>query len=415
MKKQLLSTSALVAAGMIAATGSAGTAQAQQVVQAPASSPIQITVGGFMRQFVGFFDSNDIIAVGSTVTTKVSNFKVSSDTEIYFQGKTTLANGISIAVRVELEGNTSNDMIDESFASIEGAFGRLELGSTDGAQAKTLITAPSASIFSSGTWPGVFGGSTLRTSGGTSVQAAAGFAINLGDEDSEKISYYTPRFEGFQLGLTYTPRASQDTSGGGSVVLNSDRTYVQGRSVGLNFTRAFGEVDVAASAGWMKWSKPDTTASLNTTTLSDPQMWAFGLQLGYAGFRVGGSYVRQKDLDTGLITGQAGLNPTLGSANNLVSHGNLWDLGLTYTFGPAVVGIQHLFSTSKDSLFTGLGDGTYESTAVTGKYTLGPGVDLNAAIFQYKMKGEQTILNAAGKDADDAKSTGLLIGLALTF
>ena len=53
MKKQLLTTSALVAAGMMA---TAGGASAQT---APASQPIQVTVGGYMYQFVSYVSQDD--------------------------------------------------------------------------------------------------------------------------------------------------------------------------------------------------------------------------------------------------------------------------------------------------------------------------------------------------------------------
>ena len=51
--------------------------------------------------------------------------------------------------------------------------------------------------------------------------------------------------------------------------------------------RTFGAFDIAASAGYKAWQGPQTSA---TTTAPDPDQWNVGLQLGFAGFKVGGSY-----------------------------------------------------------------------------------------------------------------------------
>jgi len=422
MKKQLLSTSALVAAGMIAAaTGTPTTAQAQQTAQAPASSPITVQVGGYMRQFAGWFDSQDRRAAtpasSPSATAKSPSVGVKSDTEIYFQGKTTLANGISVSMRVELEGNTSNDMIDESFAAVEGAFGRIELGSTDAAGTKTLIGSPTP-VLGIGNFnaPGNFGANTLRLYGSTTGNASVAAGMQLQDDDAEKISYYTPRFEGFQLGLTYTPRIAQDTNSAAIANLDSGASanYQHGFGAGLNFTRAFGAMDVAASAGYYKLKKPTNDADVNTTTISDPEAYSFGLQVGYAGFRVGGAYGVMKNqwIEGNLAPGN---NNVVGSGGNFVStlnDGEIYELGVTYTFGPAVVGANYNHGSFAGSLLPG--DEKYQIYSVSGRYTLGPGVDVQAFVFHADMKGDGTLL-VNGADMDNNKITGVITGLILSF
>jgi len=420
MKKQLPSTSALVAAGMIAAaTGTPTTAQAQQTAQAPASSPITVQVGGYMRQFAGWYDSQDrraaSPAAGPTGTAKSPSVGVKSDTEIYFQGKTTLANGISVSMRVELEGNTSNDMIDESFAAVEGAFGRIEIGSTDAAGTKTLIGSPTP-VLGIGNYnaPGNFGANTLRLYTSTTGNASVAAGMQLQDDDAEKISYYTPRFEGFQLGLTYTPRIAQDTNSAAIANLDSGvaSNYQHGFGAGLNFTRAFGAVDVAASAGYYKLKKPTNDADLNTTTLSDPEAYSFGLQVGYAGFRVGGAYGAMKDqwVEAGLTPGNNNVGPSF--VNNLNS-GKIYELGVTYTFGPAVIGANYNYGVFAASNALP-NDESYKIYSVSGRYTLGPGVDVQAYVFHSEMKGEGTALTN-GIDLDNNKITGVITGLILSF
>ena len=93
MKKILLGTTAIVAAGMIAAPS------------ADAADKIKISVGGYMNQWFGYTTADD-------ESGEYQGFNNVSDTEIFFTGMTTLDNGISFGVNVQLEGNTSGDQID---------------------------------------------------------------------------------------------------------------------------------------------------------------------------------------------------------------------------------------------------------------------------------------------------------------
>ena len=77
MKKVLLGTTAIVAAGMIAA-----------VPSADAASKMKLSVGGYMEQWIGFTSQDDGVAQD------YSGFSTVSDGEIHFKGKTKLDNGI---------------------------------------------------------------------------------------------------------------------------------------------------------------------------------------------------------------------------------------------------------------------------------------------------------------------------------
>lgn len=412
MKKQLLSTSALVAAGLVA---TAGAASAQT---APASSPIQITVGGYMYQFLSYTNQNNRTnASGSTgVTAKPTPVQVNNDSEIWFQGKTTLANGISVALRVELEANTETDQIDESFGIVEGAFGRIEVGSTDNSAYKMSIHAPDAALgiavagvqsYTSNLVTNPTGSSILDTPINTTLP-------RMFDNDSEKVSYFTPRFEGFQLGLSYVPELTQDRGGIGGVRFNSN-FYHSGFTAGLNFTRAFGPIDIAASAGYVRFTKPNSTAVTSNGTLSDPQGYLAGAQVGYAGFRLGGSYLKQKDYAAVTAGQSAAATPMSGAgftgATGQFANGQSWDAGLTYTFGPAVVGVTYFYGRNKGLTTAGTaGNDVVKGGAVTGRYQLGPGVNVQASVFHFNVEGNATI-----GATDKNNATGVMTGLLLNF
>ena len=93
MKKILLGSTALVAAGMIAS--------------APASAKMKLSVGGYMEQWVGYVSQDDV------GTADYSGVDVKSDSEVHFKGMVKLDNGMSVGVNVQLEANTSGDTIDE--------------------------------------------------------------------------------------------------------------------------------------------------------------------------------------------------------------------------------------------------------------------------------------------------------------
>lgn len=427
MKKQLLSTSALVAAGMIATSGAAS------AQQAPASSPIQVTVGGYMYQFLSYSsqrnrENGTTAATGNgapaSLTAKPTHAQINNDTEIWFQGKTTLANGISVAMRVELEGNTEGDQIDESFGIIEGAFGRIEIGSTDNANYKTSIHAPEATI---GT--GVAGADVIV---GQLVANPTRQLINdspltntlprMFDNDSEKISYYTPRFEGFQLGVSYIPELTQDR-GGLVWRTQSGITYNRGVAVGLNFTRAFGPIDIAASGGWERWQKPDTSAFMsNNSTWSNPSAYNFGLQVGYAGFRLGGSYLHTQGAmvpGTGAPTsGTSFSGGGLTGGTDAFAIGSSFDVGLTYTFGPAVVGVTYMQGRAKaGTSYAGAGRDRNQTISVGGRYQLGPGVQVQANVWYDRLRGDsaQPTNSGLSNGFDNNKAIGVTTALLLNF
>ena len=429
MKKQLLSTTALVAAGVITTTGAAS-------AQAPASSPIHVTVGGYVYQFFSYTSQKDRNGGSSTspatTTQRPVHFQTNSDSEIWFQGKTTLANGISVAIRVELEANTESDQIDESFATIEGRFGRIEIGSTDNANFKMGIHAPEALQGVTVAGQNYHVGRVVANPTRQAILDSpfSNTRPRLFDNDSEKISYYTPRFEGFQLGFSYIPELTQDRAGN-VVRYESGVTYNRGIAFGVNFTRAFGPFDVAASGGWQKWRKPDPTKATtnaagltSTSTLSDPQAYDFGLQVGYSGFRIGGSYLKAKDYaalgSSGTGCGATFNGPGLTGAVDSWAHGTSFDVGLTYTFGKAVVGVTYFQGESRSgTALAGGGDGRDRlwSLSVGGRYAIGPGVQLQANVFHDDITSDTATPSNRGASAgfDNNKANGLTTGILMNF
>ena len=402
MIQRLLGTTALAGAAIFAVSS---TAAAQTKVQ-----PIQVSVGGYWGEYISYTNQDN---VGSTTVNgvpgvtdgKITKFDEWSDKEIHFNGRTTLDNGLTIGFRLELEGNTdATDQIDETYMFIEGRFGRIELGSINNVQYRMGYNAPEAQTrpwSNEGNIFNVF----LNNTGSPSFDTMIGTTRSrFFDNDSEKVNYYTPRFEGFQFGASYIPNSSQDRETPESV----SSAYSRGYAFGANFVRTFGAFDVAASAGYMAWQGPQLTA---TTSAPDPDQWNVGLQLGYAGFKVGGSYGKL----TGGRSGAAGLNSVASTAGTGANRaqGRAWDAGVMYTFGPAAVSVDYINGTNNDSLAAGPDAGTdkFSMVSLAGKYTLGPGVSLEAVVWTAKLQS-----NAVSPvPNEDNKGTGGVVGVVLVF
>jgi outer membrane protein OmpU len=396
MKKHLLGTTALVAAGMFAM---ADTAAAQTKV-----GPVQVSVGGYYAEYISYTSQDDRGAVVGTSSGKLTEFDQYSDKEIHFNGRTTLDNGLTVGFRVELEANTdSSDQIDESFMFLEGRFGRVELGSINNVHYRMGYHAPEAQTrpwSNEGNITNVFANTTGSPFGDTMLGTTRS---RFFDNDSEKMNYYTPRFEGFQLGVSYIPNSSQDRNGAPDPISTG---YSRGYAVGANFVRTFGAFDVAASAGYMAWAGPDTA----TGTAPDPDQWNVGLQLGFAGFKVGGSYGEISDGRSG-ASGTAAAASTAGTGLNRVE-GQAFDVGVMYTFGPAAVSLNYIQGENDDSpaAAASTGDDKFTMLSLAGKYTLGPGVSLEAVLWTAEFEG-----NTPGVSTDDNEGTGGIVGIVLVF
>jgi outer membrane protein OmpU len=378
MKKVLLGTTAIVAAGMIASAPSA-----------IAAEKLKLGVGGYMEQWFGYTNNDD--AAGQDF----SGFDVKSDSEIHFKGSTTLDNGISVGVNVQLEANSnSGDQIDESYLIVKGGFGEINLGSENSAMYK-MHYAPAD--FGIGIITGDQTGwlSTTTNAAGASISEGGYFRAPFGStyveplrsNDTEKLTYYTPRVEGFQLGLSYSPESggSQDNI----AQPNRDTAATDLVMAGVNFNRSFGSTNVRASLGY--GTVLDGVAGTNT----EASAFNAGLGLGFGGFGVGVSYASYDD---------SGAND--GSGLNA---------GVSYSSGPWGVSLGY-FHGEKDGATTAgslAGDGEQDTFQLSAKYALGPGITAAGSLAHSKFKSDDTLL--AGTDSAEVEATYAVVGLRVSF
>ena len=136
MKKLLLGTTALIAAG--AFVGAAQAADDEMM-----AGPVTVGVAGYMTAAVGFASDGDDATRGQ---------EVNHVYEIAVSGSTTLDNGITVAVHGQLgtsgQYTTSEDSrpFDETHITMSGSFGSLRIGRTESAAFNATVAAPGAGI-----------------------------------------------------------------------------------------------------------------------------------------------------------------------------------------------------------------------------------------------------------------------------
>jgi outer membrane protein OmpU len=378
MKKLLFGTSALVAAGMLASAP----------VVAEEMGPIKLALGGYMEQWAGF-TSNE-----SDADEDYSGFDVISDSEVFFKGSVALDNGLTVGADMQLEGNVSGDQIDESYAWVSGAFGQIILGTENSAMYKTHVSPSEFGIgVNSGDVPNwtkaLASGKVDDGKGGfkdgPKISAAGWWRRPFGstnvepgnDNDSGKLSYFTPRIEGLQLGVSY---AGDPTDDGGFQNREGGKNSMV--AVGLNFARAFEGANVNASVGY---------GSVDSGGPGDgPTAMNAGLKINVGGFGAGASYGQSED--DGAVSG-AGYN-----------------VGVNYTTGPMGVSLVY-FHGEQDGDGTA-GHGVHDTVMLSGKYAMGPGITVKGTVANSTIESDDGALSG---EYAEANATYVVVGLALSF
>ena len=392
MKKILIASTALVAAGVL----SAGSASA--------SEKIKLSLGGYSKWWVvGAWQDDGYEAAFGAGRGSANNVDVKGDNEIYFDGSTTLDNGLDVGIHVELEagGNTdtaagrttTGDTIDKSWVYISGTFGKVILGSEANGTVLIHSVAPDAA--------GNTTGDGLLT-GGIAIAAPANMSTKTTteidtDDNADKITYVSPTFYGFTVGGSYVPNVNEDNqySYGYKGLSSNAANEIYGAGVMYNGT--LGGVGVKADAGWVTYDIDVATANSNE--------YSFGTQLSYAGFTLGGSYRK-------VSQNFAGAANSNGTAVTNSANGYGWDIGLQYATGPYAISVAY-FDSKADGSQSASGQDEIQAYQVSGKYTLGAGVDILATVGHIEYDDERA--EASGGDANHNEGWVATTGLSLQF
>lgn len=393
MKKLLLGSTALAAAGLMSAS-------------ALAADPIKVSINGYYQWYfvVGGWDKRADGSDGKTNT-------IRQEGEIWFNGITKLDNGTNVGFRIELEAYEFGDQVDEHYLFFSGDWGRIEAGATNGVVSKMVYGAPSA-------LPGFgFISQNFNWHSGYTPNSAFSTAIqddrNVGD--ANKISYFTPRFAGFQIGVSYTPEFQPGTNGnvcgatGGSstsfgACFQDNPGQWMAFQAAVNYLATFNSVNLALYGG-LTYGKPEDkgspvfAASQNNIIAGTADTWwhwLVGFNVTFQGFSIGGNVGRdnngvKQDLETWMYT-----------------------LGMTYTTGPWTVGGGWRYY---DRNLPGFKDDHVHQFEVGANYRIGPGIALAGGLIWNALSGDK---NSSGAPQFQRPNVGLdswqfVLGTAITF
>jgi len=364
MKKFLLSTSAIIGVGLIAAP-------------AGAAEKIKLGLGGYWESYIGATDSEED-ARGSG-TRDIANFGILNDAEVYFSGSTKLDNGIAISVRIEMEAMENQTTIDESYISISSdTLGMVRIGGDDAVNGGAYV-GPDRGI--SGDYDNWIAEANATTNDNAYDTGNSG--------DDPKISYWSPRIAGFQGAVSYVPSTGSQGSTSPSAVntLTSNHSAV---AASLTWKETVAGVGINSQAAVYREGA--------STTRSGQTNFNFGLRAAYQGFDAGVAY--------GVF--QDAVNDDEAAA--VTSHdGNTLAYSISYKSGPWKAGVWRLDHENMGSSAVA-GDDETTVTSLFGQYQLSDGVLLQGMVFNvdYDEEGNIDVNEQSG-------GWGVVAGMKLSF
>ena len=367
MKRVLLATTALVAAGLLVTS----VAYADEEEMMEPAGPVTVGIAGYTMAAVGLASDSADDTRGHGMF-HVYEFAIS--------GNTALDNGITVGVHAQL-GSSGGGSFDEQHITLSGAFGSLRAGRTESAAYNATVGAPGA---------GIIFGFGVNYNWFSAAAKGVNTYSGIGAEDAVKVVYTSPNFNGLTLGLSYAPEDSEDDGGAGRTIGAAANDLGAHTAVGATYSTDFMEGGSLTLGAAYEMAE-------NETGGVDPSAMKFGINVGIDQISFGGGLYDHEQ------------------------NGVQYDVGASWTQGPLNVGVQ--FASNESGTITAAGDDSHThnaagavvpvagSAAVMGEtsmsalhvnYTLGPGVTIGAQI-------------AAGSADGMDDVTQLMLGTAVFF
>jgi outer membrane protein OmpU len=429
MKKTLLLQTALVAtAGLFLADIAA--AQTKEV-------PIALTVGGYFSEVFKAADLDN----SRTLNGRQSH-GFATDAEIYFNIRGVLADGTVIGGRVELEGVTEGDQIDEAYMFVERSdIGRAEIGSTDRAASKMVFGAPTA-IPGYGTIDPT--GAIAVTNAPTGARTSGNFTKFAGAiDDANGINLYTSadRYfgskagKGLQLGVSYTPDGCQDFTSTNNTAVASAATQIgcgsgfttrndagqvsRAYTYAANYLESFGAFDVGVFGAYnhfdIEANNAGSLANGSATVLKSEGLagWAVGTTVTYnigdgSSVQVGGAWKKE----------EMGVGPN--DERNVYTAGARY---LTNGTNPGSIGVGVDYAKTKadqgniaGNAVSGEDEYTWISLGVT--YQVARGILGFGGVGQYEYEdaiAAGTVVGGTAQADNNAKANFAIVGVRMDF
>jgi predicted porin len=269
---------------------------------------------------------------------------------------------------------------------------------------------------------------------------------------ADQAMYLTPRIQGLQLAVSFAPEHSVDRIDPSGIPLENGTgaIYRNVWTVGANYIWTFRNGLVVRAGGGVQWGSPPDPGGFGAAVGSPTGVGGgagagtartvqAGLQLGWRGLTVGGTFNRMQNQR---IMGSAGSVSLAapGFPNTVVADGLVWIAAAVYQYGPYGIGLTYLDARNSDCSTTALAldacgrRDRMTVLALTGSYQLGPGVFWETAVFHARIRGNDwnngayvgtaplaggavatTASGVAQSGLQSNRATGVMTGLAIMF
>ncbi len=346
------------------------------------------------------------------------------EAELQLNVSGTADNGLNYGFKIEINANTTdNTVVDEVRLQLSGGWGTLQMGDEDGAEdimnygGENLMGATGGFDGDQDDYLYRAGGGVISASHAswTSTDGTKFFQIELvGDDasmnlaapsyasiagdtsDQTKVSYFSPRFSGFQVGASITPTPNNGDD------FKEDGDWENHIGLGANYDNSFGDLRIRASAVY-------SGASSNDTKVEDVSAWSVGGIVGWGPFSLGANYTDN---------GESGRNLAWDTGDYVSSgmESSYWDVAASFETGPMYFSAGYFVGTT-DWMDV---ESTYSHLALTADYTVAPGLGVYAEInmISDELMDGQMPFNVGSQGADRYLTndvTSLVLGANISF
>lgn len=373
------------------------TALASLVAGAAFADMPSVTVGGKVDFELGVVSQKSAYKTALPGSPNQKTHKFRNRARLFVGAKGKADNGMVYGANARIQpmaeannaaGNTKDT---RTYLFFESSMGRVEMGSNFGVSRLMRVDASNIAHGTGGAsdgnwthyvnWPG---NDALWVQSGDTLFARSGTF-----EAVRKVSWVSPRYSGFQFGLSYAPDGGNVGGGTASTYYNNTKNIW---NVALNYSHTYDNMNLAFSAGYEKGKSVDPTDN-------DLKSYAFGGAVGTGDFTFAASY------------GSDGKSLT---AKELGGSAKYWTAGVAYENGPFGGSLTYLHSkmgskVSNGSLVADLGNQKLSAYSVSLDYKVAAGFKPFVEVTMYDMKTSN--MNALPKN----KGTVVLLGSAVSF
>ena len=352
----------------------------------PAAADLELGIGGHFSAY-GVFASQDEAAEDT------HDFELQREAELYFMGETTLDNGLTVGAEIQVEGESNagaagQGMVDESYIYMSGDWGRVNVGSENGAAYLLQVGAPAVDANFDGIDPEYIvvnrGGNAALAANGRGFNYGMGFGGDNDRGDTNKLTYLSPVFSGFQVGVSYSSTLQEDVDVRDGLSSDAAAAGLEDEyQVGARWAGQFEGVGVTLGAGWAQAEQEVETAGED-----DREQWNVGLNLNFSNVTVGGAYFEDNNgLDSDAET-------------------KTYVLGANYETGPYTFGVSWLDTETEVGV-----DAEDEASRILvgGSYAYGPGMTFNGAVHFYELEDDASVA------LDENDATIVTLGTVVKF